>query len=72
METLFVQNQAEVWGTFDAATREVKINENHEKPNVSLLNMAAIKTFQNGGQVYLVEKDEMPDPQSVINALYRF
>lgn len=72
VDTLFLQNKAEVWGIYDPTTREVTLHETHHAPNVSLLNLAAIKTFLKGGHVYLLEKDEMPNPESIVNALYRF
>jgi len=36
------------------------------------MNVAALKTFLNAGEVYLLDKKEMPNPNSRINALYRY
>ena len=36
------------------------------------MNLAAIKTFLNGGKVYLLDKQDMPNKHSKINALYRY
>lgn len=33
------------------------------------MNVAVVKTFLNGGEVYLLDKEEMPNPNSRINAL---
>lgn len=72
IDTLFVQNRAEIWGIYNPEKRSVRRDEESSVSNVSLLNMAAIKTFLNGGDVYLLEADEMPNPNSMLNALYRY
>ena len=72
IDTLFMNNKDEVWGVYDLEKRHVRVDEELLPSSVSLLNKAAIKTFLNGGQVYLLEKDEMPNPFSEVNALYRY
>ena len=72
IDTLFMNNKEEVWGVYDLGKRHVRVDEELLPSSVSLLNKAAIKTFLNGGQVYLLEKDEMPNPFSEVNALYRY
>ncbi len=72
IDTLFVENGEDIWGVYDATTKEVLIEEKSNPNNESLLNRAAITTFLKGGQVYLLKKDEMPNPNSRVNALYRY
>ena len=72
IDTLFVQNRADIWGVYDPEKRHVRVDEEPQLSSVSLLNKAAIKTFLNGGTVYLLEKDVMPNPYSKVNALYRY
>ncbi len=72
IDTLFVENRADIWGIYDSEKRQVRIDEEPTASNMSLLNTAAIKTFLNGGKVYLLEKSEMPNPHSRVNAFYRF
>ena len=72
IDTLFMNNKDEVWGVYDLEKRHVRVDEKLLPSSVSLLNKAAIKTFLNGGKVYLLEKDEMPNPFSEVNALYRY
>ncbi len=72
IDTLFVQNNADIWGIYDPEKRHVRVDEEPLPSSVSLLNKAAIKIFLNGGKVYLLEKDEMPNPNSKVNALYRY
>ena len=47
-------------------------SEENDSAAISLMNWAAIKTFLNGGTVYLLDKEDMPNPHSRINALYRY
>lgn len=72
IDALFVENRADIWGVYNAEKRHVRIDEVVLPSSVSLLNMAAMETFLNGGTVYILEQDEMPDPHSKINALYRY
>lgn len=72
IDTLFVENRADIWGIYDPEKQHVELHEEFEPPNVSLLNKTVIQTFLNGGNVYLLEKEEMPNPYSKVNALYRY
>lgn len=72
IDTLFVRKDQDIFGIYDAVKHNVEIREDQENTHVSLLNMAAVKTFLQGGKVYFMEKDDMPNPFSKVNALYRF
>ena len=72
IDTLFVEKGKDIFGIYDEIKHKVEVRENPEITTVSLLNMAAIKTFLKGGKVYLMDRDDMPNPYSKVNALYRF
>tara|TARA_B100000929_G_C15471317_1_gene407965 strand:+ start:296 stop:1444 length:1149 start_codon:yes stop_codon:yes gene_type:complete len=72
VDTLFIENRAEEWGSYDEDSMEVKFSDNQENGNISLLNLAAKKTIEMGGKVYLVEHEFMPQKKSKMNALLRF
>ena len=72
IDTLFIENGKDIYGIYDEVKHKVEVRENPEATNVSLLNMAAIKTFLQGGKVYLMDRDDMPNPYSKVNALFRF
>ena len=72
IDTLFVENGQDIWGIYDSKKRHARIDEEPLPSNVSLLNKAAINTFLHGGKVYLSEREEMPNPHSKVNALYRY
>lgn len=72
IDTLFLENRADIFGIYSPSTGEVILQETHKSPNVSLMNLAAVKVFEQGGTVYLLDKDEMPDRSSEINALFRY
>ncbi|WP_026811670.1 baeRF3 domain-containing protein [Arenibacter latericius] len=72
VETLFVENREDIWGTYNSEKKHVEVHEEPTEQSISLLNKAAVKTFLNGGTVYLMEKEEMPNPNSRVNALYRY
>jgi hypothetical protein len=72
VDTLFLDQEAEVWGVFDPRTAEVRVHEGQNPSNTSLTNLAAIKVFLNGGNVFLEKRMLMPVHYSVVNALYRY
>ncbi|SDS33550.1 hypothetical protein [Christiangramia echinicola] len=72
VDTLFIENRAEVWGIYNEDNMKVEFSDNHENGNISLLNLAAKKTVEMGGKVYLVEHEFMPQKKSKMNALLRF
>ncbi|MCH4823226.1 hypothetical protein ML462_08565 [Gramella lutea] len=72
VDTLFIENRAEVWGKYHEDEMKVEFSENHHDGKVSLLNLAAKKTIDMGGKVYLVEHEFMPQKKSKMNALLRF
>ncbi len=73
IETLFCENKEDIYGNYTNENGEitVSVSENPEE-SISLMNVAAINTFLQGGDVYLLEKEDMPDPNSRVNALYRY
>jgi hypothetical protein len=72
VDTLFIQNRSSLWGTYVEKTNSVDIDDAKTPNNVDLLNTAAIETKLKGGSVFLLEKDEMPEPRSLANALLRY
>jgi hypothetical protein len=74
IDTLFVARGVRLWGTYDLKARAIRIQENQTtqlKGNEDLLDLAAIQTFQNGGQVYAVPHQEVPGGQEVA-AIFRY
>ncbi len=72
VDTLFIENRAEVWGEYDHDNMKVEFADQHNNGNTSLLNLAAKKTIEMGGEVFLVEHEFMPEKESEMNALFRF
>lgn len=72
IDTLFVQQKEDVFGTYNSAKGCLILDSCKEIRNISLLNMAAINTFLQGGNVYFLEAEEMPVKNIPMNALLRF
>jgi hypothetical protein len=72
VDTLFLENRSDIWGLYDSADHQVQVHDKHTRENKSLMNDVAVETLLRGGEVYLLEKDEMPDRASKINALFRY
>ncbi|HEV2851229.1 MAG TPA: hypothetical protein VHC97_00340 [Thermoanaerobaculia bacterium] len=74
IDTLFVARGVRLWGSYDVQKREVHLEEdqttqrNHSE---DLLDLAAVQTFLNGGTVYAVPQQEIPDGQAMA-AIFRY
>ena len=68
---LFVPSGVRQWGTFDPFSYEMEIAEDGRADVQDLLDLAAVRTYLNGGMVYTVPPDQMPfnDP---IAAVFRY
>ncbi len=72
VDTLFVKNGEEMWGIYDKENNRVVKRDKKNGQSSGLLNLAAMHTIFNNGRVYLTDPDEMPEPVSKLNALFRF
>ncbi len=71
VETLFVDAQAELWGSYDPARREARIHAGRVAGDEDLLERAAVETLTRGGVVHAVLPSVMPVP-TMIAATLRF
>jgi hypothetical protein len=74
IDILFVARGVRLWGAYDPKSREVRLQEDQDtqhKGGEDLLDLAAIQTFQNGGQVYAVPQQDVPDGQAMA-AVFRY
>lgn len=72
IDTLFLENREEIWGTYDEENMKVNIQDEQTSENTSLMNLAAIKVIENKGSVYLIEAESMPEKDGKMNALLRY
>ena len=70
VESLIIDRKSEIWGKYDSEHDKVDIENSDEVNNTSLLNLAAVHTIRNSGNVYLT--DQMPAPGSPMIANFRF
>ncbi len=71
VEVLFVALGVQVWGAIDLTTNTVHVHEEHEPNDEDLLDLAAIQTILNGGIVYAVEPEQVPD-HALLAAVFRY
>jgi hypothetical protein len=74
IDTLFVARGVRLWGNYDEKKREVRLQEDQDaarKGSEDLLDLAAVRTFLNGGRVYAVPQQEVPDGQAMA-AVFRY
>lgn len=66
------RNKEDIWGKFDKKKNKLEIHDGFEKGDEKLLNKTSIETLKNGGNVYLVDDENMPAKDTVAAALLRF
>ena len=71
IELLFVVPDFQQWGTFDPSTDELHLHKKEKTGDEDLLEFTAIQTLLNGGTVYVVEPETMPDTGSLA-AVFRY
>lgn len=71
VETLFVALGLQRWGAFSPETRELFIHEEPQPGDEDLLDFAAVYAILNGGTVYAVEPERVPDG-ALLAAILRY
>lgn len=71
IEQLFVAVGLQQWGSFDPQANAVILHPEAEPGDEDLLNSAAIQTLLNGGTVYAVEPEDVPDA-APLAAVFRY
>jgi hypothetical protein len=69
--SLFVGLGQHQWGTFDPMTNAVHTREEARPGDEDLLDFAAVHTYLNGGEVYAVESQKVPD-DAPLAAVFRY
>ncbi|MBE9182059.1 hypothetical protein IQ268_26185 [Oculatella sp. LEGE 06141] len=71
VDRLFVANGQQQWGRFDTETNQLEVHSDMKPGDEDLLNMAAIQTILNGGTVYAVEPEQVPE-SAPLAAVFRY
>ena len=71
VDTLFVAKNAQYWGEFDPQSNKVTLHSEAKKESTDLVDLAATKTYLQGGKVYILELQEMPD-NTAMSAIFRY
>ena len=68
---LLVEKNENIWGQVDKQTKKVKSIDKFKQGYECLMNTASIQTILNGGEVILLNKEQMPQG-SLMSAIYRY
>jgi hypothetical protein len=68
---LFVAVGVQQWGSFNPETSTIDLHPEAQPGDEDLLNAAAIQTLLNGGTVYAVEPEKVPD-EAPLAAVFRY
>lgn len=71
IELLFMADGVQQWGSYDPEINEVNIHSQAEMGDEDLYDFTAMQTILNGGTVYIMDQDKIPDGQNLA-ALLRY
>lgn len=71
VDTLFIKADTQHWGEFDPQTNELQLHTETNKNSVELVDLVATNTYVQGGKVYVLEEEEMPENASML-AIFRY
>ncbi|RAU84280.1 baeRF3 domain-containing protein [Pontibacter arcticus] len=75
VDTLFISPSEPVWGLYDEKNATAVIHEEYQRGDHDLINLAAIKTIQQGGKVFVSSYDgmaEVSNGNGNVKALFRY
>jgi len=71
VDVLFVALGVQMWGNFDPSTNTVHVHQDSEPGDEDLLDLAAVQSILNGGTVYAVELEQVPE-HAPLAAVFRY
>ena len=71
VRTLFIEKGAHVWGHFDELNNQLTLHDEKQDGDDCMIDKAAIQTVLHGGEVFILEKEKMPNG-AMIAALLRY
>lgn len=71
IDTLFVDEKAHQWGTFDPELAAVGLHQSCQSGDDELLDLAAVQTLLHRGSVHCLGRDQIPG-RTPIAALFRY
>ena len=69
---IFIQKGAHIWGDYNHEEQTLVISEEQDLCCVDLLNLAAVQTYLHHGAVYVLPKEQMPEQDSPVAAVFRY
>ena len=71
IDTLFVRANTQKWGKFERQSNKVIVYSEAEDSSVDLLDLAATNTFFQGGKIYVMDAEQMPE-DALMMAILRY
>jgi hypothetical protein len=68
---LFIQKDASLWGTFNEESNELNLSKDKNIDLENLADKTVARTIQTGGEVYLLDTADMPQP-GLMAAIFRY
>lgn len=71
LEILFLADRVHQWGRFDPQSNQAHLHQEHAAGDEDLYDFAAIQTIKNGGSVYFLNPERIPEGRDM-TALLRY
>ncbi len=70
VETLFVREDAVCFGSFDEENLEISLHDGQQEESEDLIDFACVHTYINGGDVFFLEGEAMPEEAEIAASFY--
>lgn len=60
VDSLFLAREQQIWGTYDPEARQAQTHAERKPGDVDLLDLAAVQVWKNGGEIYLMDPEQVP------------
>lgn len=71
IDTLFTVADEHCWGSYNLDADALELHDESQPEDSDLINLAAVQTLLQGGKVFVVDREEMPE-DSPVAAIYRY
>lgn len=72
IDSLLIVEEKHIWGSFDPEANQTVVHEEKRTDNRDLLEVASAYTLANGGSVYAMDEEELPEEAQRAAALMRY
>jgi len=72
IRSLITRADVHIWGEYDPESSQIEVHDEQRVESKDLIEVAAVHTLLNGGSVYNLDPNQMPDGAKKMAAIKRY